>query len=98
RARAAGRPHRRRRIDARGRAPHSGRKTARALRGLAAGVYGRWAGLTAGGLDAVFARNRRPNRRKRSGGGGKGGGGKGNGTLEKAAYAGCRGDDPRPRR
>src|SRR5262249_40159573 len=48
RARAAGRPHRGRRIDARGRAPHSGRKTARALRGLAAGLYGRWAGLTAG--------------------------------------------------
>ena len=34
------RPHRRRRIDARGRAPHSGRKAARALRRLAARLHG----------------------------------------------------------
>ena len=46
RARAAGVPvarardHRRRRIDARGRAPHSGGKAARSVRGLAAGLYG----------------------------------------------------------
>src|SRR5262249_46231066 len=67
RPRAPGRPYRRRRIDPRGRAPHSGRKAARALRGLAASLYGRWAGLTPGAVGALSAAKRRPLRRKRYG-------------------------------
>src|SRR5262249_14268861 len=53
RPRTAARADRRRRIDARRGAPHSGRESARALRGLAAGLYGGPAGLNARGENAM---------------------------------------------